>query len=91
MTDPLGWLKLGPRSRTPSSTPLSTSLPECRATREPQSNDHRRPRSSRMSSQVIQPESSLESLPIGNTDDDVAASLFVRNQDRIWYNPVSVM
>ncbi|KAI0436584.1 hypothetical protein F4803DRAFT_556864 [Xylaria telfairii] len=86
MTDPLGWLKLGPRARTPS-TPLSASLPECRAAREPQSSDHRRPRSSRMSGQVIQPESSLESLPIGNTDDDAAASLFVRNQDRIWYNP----
>ncbi|KAI8952635.1 hypothetical protein F4801DRAFT_577162 [Xylaria longipes] len=85
MADPLAWLKLGPRSRTPS-TPLSTSLPDCKAAREPQPSDPRRPGPSRMSSYVTQSETCLGCLPTDNTDDN-AASLFVRNQDRIWYNP----
>ncbi|KAI0491265.1 hypothetical protein F4859DRAFT_41193 [Xylaria cf. heliscus] len=85
MADPLSWLKLGPRSRTPS-IPLPTSSPECKATRESHSGHHRRPGSTRMSSHVIQPQSSPEFFPTDNIDED-AASLFVRNQDRIWYNP----
>ncbi|KAI1750057.1 hypothetical protein F4782DRAFT_532776 [Xylaria castorea] len=85
MADPLAWLKLGPRSRTPS-TPLSTSSPECKAARERQLSDLRRPGSSRMSSHVTQAETGLESFSVDDTDDN-ATSLFVRNQDRIWYNP----
>ncbi|KAI0450189.1 hypothetical protein F5B21DRAFT_444517 [Xylaria acuta] len=80
MADPLAWLKLGPRSRTPS-TPLSISLSECKAARERQPSNPRR-----MSSHATQFGTGLESLPTDDTDDNTA-SLFVRNQDRIWYNP----
>ncbi|TGJ84313.1 hypothetical protein E0Z10_g4437 [Xylaria hypoxylon] len=76
MTEPLSWLKLGPRARTPS-TPLATNSVEGKASRDSQPGDARRPASSRMSSH------DTELLP---TDDNFA-HLLVRNQDHVWYNP----
>ncbi|KAI0865578.1 hypothetical protein F4860DRAFT_509465 [Xylaria cubensis] len=85
MSDPLAWLKLGQRSRTPSN-PLSSSSPDCKAGRERTLSDLRRPGSSR-SSHLARANTGLDSLFTEDAEDDVAANLFVRNQDRIWYNP----
>ncbi|KAI1746413.1 hypothetical protein F4680DRAFT_442684 [Xylaria scruposa] len=86
MADPLAWLKLGQRSRTPSN-PLSSSSPDCKASRERTLSDLRRPGSSRMSSHLARADTGLDSLFTEDAEDDVAANLFVRNQDRVWYNP----
>ncbi|KAI0552477.1 hypothetical protein F4679DRAFT_592042 [Xylaria curta] len=85
MADPLAWLKLGQRSRTPSN-PLLSSSPDGKA-RERTLSDLRRPGSSRMSSHLARADTGLDSLFTEETEDDVAANLFVRNQDRVWYNP----
>ncbi|KAI0197448.1 hypothetical protein EV127DRAFT_507680 [Xylaria flabelliformis] len=85
MSDPLAWLKLGQRSRTPSN-PLLSSSPDCKAGRERTLSDLRRPGSSR-SSHLARANTGLDSLFTEDAEDDVAANLFVRNQDRIWYNP----
>ncbi|TRX92921.1 hypothetical protein FHL15_006059 [Xylaria flabelliformis] len=86
MSDPLAWLKLGQRSRTPSN-PLSSSSPDCKAGRERTLSDLRRPGSSRLSGHLGRADTGLDSLFSEDAEDDVAANLFVRNQDRIWYNP----
>ncbi|KAI0415413.1 hypothetical protein F5X98DRAFT_376846 [Xylaria grammica] len=76
MAEPLSWLKLGPRARTPS-TPLTTNSVEGKASRDPQPGGPRRPTSSRMSSHGTEPSST----------DDGAAHLLVRREDQVWYNP----
>ncbi|KAI0904098.1 hypothetical protein F4823DRAFT_233536 [Ustulina deusta] len=81
MGEPLSWLKLGPRARTPTS-PLAANPLECKASRDSQSCDPRRPGSSRMSSSTP-PDTGLES---SSTDEGIA-DLLVRDQDQVWYNP----
>lgn len=83
MAEPLGWLKLGPRSRTPI-IPLQVSPPESKANGNSQLGDARRPSSPPVSNHATLPESGLEP-PF--TDDDPTGRL-VRNQDQVWYNPV---
>ncbi|KAI1420493.1 hypothetical protein F5Y12DRAFT_113763 [Xylaria sp. FL1777] len=80
MAEPLSWLKLGPRARTPT-IPLATNPLECKATRDPQPCEPRRPGLSRMST-CTPPEIGLEP----STDEDVA-DLLIRDQDQVWYNP----
>ncbi|KAI0425209.1 hypothetical protein F5Y09DRAFT_352597 [Xylaria sp. FL1042] len=81
MGEPLSWLKLGQRARTPT-TPLTANPLECKATRDSQSCDPRRPGSSRMSTRTP-PEARLEAP----STDEGAADFLVRDQDQVWYNP----
>ncbi|KAI0532955.1 hypothetical protein GGR58DRAFT_139744 [Xylaria digitata] len=76
MAEPLSWLKLGPRARTPS-IPLSTNSLEGKVSHDSQPGDPRRPASSRMSSHDTEP----------SPTSDGAAHLLVRSQDQVWYNP----
>lgn len=86
MAEPLSWLRLGPRSRTPSTSRLSNS-PERKTTRDSQPAEVlRRPISSRMSSHVTPTECDFEPAPI----DHDADGLRIRNEDQVWYNPVGV-
>ncbi|KAF2971217.1 hypothetical protein GQX73_g2316 [Xylaria multiplex] len=76
MAEPLSWLKLGPRARTPS-IPLSTNSVEGKVSHDSQPSDPRRPASSRMSSHDTEPSPTTDS----------AAHLLIRSQDQVWYNP----
>ncbi|KAI3318228.1 hypothetical protein HD806DRAFT_549405 [Xylariaceae sp. AK1471] len=87
MTEPLSWLKLGPRSRTPT-TLRSLDSSERMAARDSQPSEHRRPGSSRMSSYLTRasptsPGPGREPLFV----DDDGTNLLVRDQDQVWYNP----
>ncbi|KAI1280155.1 hypothetical protein F5Y07DRAFT_413304 [Xylaria sp. FL0933] len=81
MGEPLSWLRLGQRARTPT-TPLAAHPPEWKATHDSQSCEPRRPGSSRMSTRTP-PEPGLEAP---STDEGIADFL-VRDQDQVWYNP----
>ncbi|KAK5627255.1 hypothetical protein RRF57_002970 [Xylaria bambusicola] len=76
MAESLSWLKLGPRTRTPSN-PFTADSQTCGA---------RRPGSSRMSA-CTPPESGHELVPADDGVDD----LLIRDQDQVWYNPVYSM
>ncbi|KAI0798892.1 hypothetical protein GGR55DRAFT_533837 [Xylaria sp. FL0064] len=80
MGEPLSWLRLG-RARTPTA-PLTAHPPECKATRDSQSCEPRRPGSSRMSTRTP-PEPGLEAP----SADEGIADFLVRDQDQVWYNP----
>ncbi|KAI1345515.1 hypothetical protein F5Y01DRAFT_323237 [Xylaria sp. FL0043] len=81
MGEPLSWLRLGQRARTPI-TPLAAHPPECKATHGSQSCEPRRPGSSRMSTRTP-PEPGLEAP----STDEGTADFLVRDQDQVWYNP----
>ncbi|KAI1126820.1 hypothetical protein F5Y10DRAFT_293387 [Nemania abortiva] len=85
MAEPLGWLKLGQQPRTPTY-PLAASLPEPKATRDPQSGDPRPPSLSRMSSYTTSLDTGPKPLPTSGDDND-DTGLFVRSEDKVWYNP----
>lgn len=84
MTEPLSWLKLGPRARTPTDSLVVNPL-ECKAARDSQFYDPRRPGSSRMPASNS-PEIELE--PMSTSDNADNHHLLVRDQDQVWYNPV---
>ncbi|KAI0200976.1 hypothetical protein F4808DRAFT_460184 [Astrocystis sublimbata] len=89
MADPLAWLKLVPRARNLSS-PSLVSLPKSELTRARKSSTSistlRRPTSSRQSDHSNL--TGLESLAADSEEED-KSSLFVRDNDRVWYNPPS--
>ncbi|KAI0515339.1 hypothetical protein F5B22DRAFT_656033 [Xylaria bambusicola] len=81
MAEPLSWLKLGPRARTPTN-PLTANSSECKATRDSQPCGARRPGSSRTSA-CTPPECGHEPASADDSVDD----LLIRDQDQVWYNP----
>jgi hypothetical protein len=84
MTEPLNWLKLGTRSRTPT-TPVAANSREYKVVRDYEPGDSRQPGLSRLSSHATPLDGDAESLSV----DDEDSSLLIRQQDQVWYNPVS--
>lgn len=83
MAEPLSWLKLGQRSRTPTIPSQANPL-ESKANSDSQPGDVRRPSSSPTPHHVPSPGVGLEPPFTG----DDPTNRLVRNQDQVWYNPV---
>ncbi|KAI1073675.1 hypothetical protein F5B20DRAFT_496550 [Whalleya microplaca] len=80
----LSWLLSGRRSRTPT-TPRSPATSERDTHREPQVEDHRRSDPSRVPSHLsFDTHASFPPEPPTAGSD---AGLFVREQDKVWFNP----
>lgn len=90
MSEPLAWLKLVPRPRTPTISLRTANSPECVTSRDLQPAESKGRCPSRMSDYLTrtsptEPEPGLGPL----SKDDVVSDLIVRDQDKVWYNPVS--
>ncbi|KAI8627772.1 hypothetical protein F5Y19DRAFT_165898 [Xylariaceae sp. FL1651] len=85
MAESLSWLKLVPRSRTPT-VPRAPNSSEREPARDSHPSEHRRPGSSCMSS-YLDLASQIEPEPEPLVTDTHAACRLIRGQDQVWYNP----